>query len=177
VSDWRGDVRLVLNTTETGSAAVVQEIDYDAWGNVTNFVDPGCTVGGTALCWQPFGFAGGLWEPATGIVRFGARDYDPMMARWAQKDPIGFGGGQENIYVYANSDPVNGGDPNGEGYQLCLFGCGAAYVVCLAGGGGDKVCTTILSSCIWACGQNYPPEPPNACSGPTIPQGCSCPAD
>jgi hypothetical protein len=78
VSDWRGDVRLVLDTTKTGTAAVVPQIDYDEWGNVTNLVDPACTVGGTELCFQPFGFAGGIWEPATGLVRFGARDYDPL---------------------------------------------------------------------------------------------------
>ena len=64
-------MRLVLDTTKTGAAAVVQQIDYDAWGNVTNLVDPNCTVGGTALCFHPFGFAGGLWEPSTGIARFG----------------------------------------------------------------------------------------------------------
>jgi hypothetical protein len=40
VSDWRGDVRLVLDTTKTGAAAIVQQIDYDDWGNVTNLVDP-----------------------------------------------------------------------------------------------------------------------------------------
>jgi hypothetical protein len=78
VSDWRGDVRLVLDTTKTGAAAVVEQIDYDEWGNVTNLVDPACTLGGTELCFQPFGFAGGIWERATGFVRFGARDYDPM---------------------------------------------------------------------------------------------------
>ena len=113
ISDWRGDVRLVLNTTLKGAAAVVQQIDYDGWGNVTNLVDPSCSVGGTALCFQPFGFAGGIWEPSTGLVRFGARDYDPLAARWGQKDPIGFMGGQWDIYVYADDDPVNQADASG----------------------------------------------------------------
>src|SRR5580658_10391425 len=99
VSDWRGDVRLVLDTTKTGAAAVVQQIDYDEWGNVTNLVDPACTVGGTELCLQPLGFAGGIWETSTGLVRFGARDYDPMERRWVQKDPIRFDG-ETNVYEY-----------------------------------------------------------------------------
>src|SRR5580698_5993567 len=115
VSDWRGDVRLVLNTAETGSAAVVQQVDYDAWGNVTNLVDPTCSVGGTALCWQPFGFGGGLWEPSTGTVRFGRRDYDPQAGRWTQKDPVGFEGGQANLYRYVGDDPINESDANGRG--------------------------------------------------------------
>ena len=80
-----------------------------------NLVDPNCSLGGTALCWQPFGFAGGVWDVTTGVVRFGARDYDPGQRRWTQKDPIGFKGSQENIYDYIGDDPVNGDDPSGEG--------------------------------------------------------------
>jgi len=119
VSDWRGDVRLVLNTTKTGAAAVVQQIDYDEWGNVTNLVDPACTQEGTELCFQPFGFAGGIWEPGTGLVRFGARDYDALMRRWTQKDPIGFDGGQENLYVYAGDEPINMVDEDGTAIRAC----------------------------------------------------------
>jgi RHS repeat-associated protein len=119
VSDWRGDVRLVLDTTKTGAAAVVEQVDYDEWGNVVNLVDPSCTVGGTELCWQPFGFAGGVWDVTTGIVRFGARDYDPEERRWTQKDPIRFHGHSWNIYEYAGDDPINENDPSG----LIVYDC------------------------------------------------------
>ena len=107
VSDWRGDVRLVLNTAQTGSAAVVEQIDYDEWGNVINLVDPSCTLGGTALCWQPFGFAGGVFDVTTGIVRFGARDYDPAMRRWSQKDP-GSGAGRRTSTSTSTTSPSTG---------------------------------------------------------------------
>jgi RHS repeat-associated protein len=56
---------LIVNVA-TGS--VVEEIDYDEFGNVTNDTAGGLT---------PFGFAGGLYDRDTGFVRFGARDYDP----------------------------------------------------------------------------------------------------
>lgn len=42
-----------------------------------------------------------------------ARDYDPSVGRWTAKDPILFGGGQTNLYVYVGSDPVNRADPRG----------------------------------------------------------------
>ena len=58
----------------------------------------------------PFGFAGGLYDPDTGLVHFGARDYDPMIGRWVSKDPILFRGGQGNLYVYVGNDPVNNAD-------------------------------------------------------------------
>jgi len=61
---------------------------------------------------QPFGFAGGLYEAATGLVRFGARDYDAESGRWTSKDPIRFDGGV-NLFGYAENDPINNFDLNG----------------------------------------------------------------
>ena len=82
---------------------------YDAWGNVKTDSNPG---------FQPFGFAGGLYDPATKLVRFGARDYDASIGRWLNKDPIRFEGGL-NLYGYAGNDPVNMVDPSGLDYQIC----------------------------------------------------------
>jgi RHS repeat-associated protein len=101
ISDHLGSVRLVIDT-DTGTVA--QRIDYDEWGNV--LLD-------TALSFQPFAFAGGLYDGAIGLVRFGARDYDANTGRWAAKDPISFAGGQHNLYVYADNDPLNLTDPHG----------------------------------------------------------------
>jgi RHS repeat-associated protein len=64
---------------------------------------------------QPFGFAGGLYDPHTGLTRFGARDYDAFTGRWTAKDPIGFNGRSTNLYSYAQDDPVNYIDPDGYG--------------------------------------------------------------
>jgi len=62
---------------------------------------------------QPFGYAGGLLDPDTGLVHFGAREYDPRTGRFTTKDPIGFAGGDTNHYGYALNDPINRTDPNG----------------------------------------------------------------
>ena len=61
----------------------------------------------------PFGFAGGLFDQDTGLVRFGARDYDPATGRFISKDPLLFGGGDTNLYGYVANDPVNFMDPRG----------------------------------------------------------------
>jgi RHS repeat-associated protein len=62
---------------------------------------------------QPFGYAGGIYDRDTGLVRFGARDYDPHTTRWTTKDPIRFAGGQANLYVYVANQPNMGIDPSG----------------------------------------------------------------
>jgi RHS repeat-associated protein len=101
ISDHVGSVRLVVDTT---TGAVAQRLDYDAFGQVVQDTNPG---------FQPFGFAGGLYDPDTGLVRFGARDYDPRIGRWLSKDASGFGGGDVNLYGYAGGDPVGQIDPRG----------------------------------------------------------------
>ena len=63
--------------------------------------------------YQPFAYAGGHYDHDTGLVRFGARDYDASIGRWIEKDPIGFKGRSLNLYLYANSDPINFIDPSG----------------------------------------------------------------
>jgi RHS repeat-associated protein len=103
VSDQTGSVREVIDTS-TGS--IVQRIDYDPFGNVTGDTNPG---------FQPFGFAGGLFDPATGLTRFGARDYDAADGRWTSQDPLSFAAGETNLYSYCGSDPVNLVDPTGTG--------------------------------------------------------------
>ena len=102
VTDHLGSVRMVVNV-DTG--VVAQRISYDAWGNASYEV-------GT---WdmQPFGFAGGLYDPLTKLVHFGAREYDAVTGRWTRADPILFAGGDANLYAYVGNDPVNAIDPSG----------------------------------------------------------------
>lgn len=41
------------------------------------------------------------------------RHYDPTVGRWTTKDPIGFAGGDTNLYAYVNGDPMSYIDPTG----------------------------------------------------------------
>ena len=93
-SDHLGSVRLVVKVSDR---AIVQRMRYDEYRQVLEDTNPG---------FQPFGYAGELYDPDSGLVRFGARDYDAETGRWLAKDPIGFGGGA-NFYQYALSDPVS----------------------------------------------------------------------
>jgi hypothetical protein len=46
-------------------------------------------------------------------VHLQAREYDPVTGRFTTKDPIGFAGGDTNLYGYVLGDPVNWVDPSG----------------------------------------------------------------
>ena len=61
----------------------------------------------------PFEFAGGLYDRGTGLTRFGYRDYDAATGKWTAKDPIGFNGGDTNLYGYVLEDPINSLDISG----------------------------------------------------------------
>lgn len=61
----------------------------------------------------PFCFAGSLHDRDNNLVRFGYRDYDPEVGRWTAKDPIGFAGGDVDIWGYTQASPVNYTDPLG----------------------------------------------------------------
>ncbi len=95
IRDHLGSVRMVVNV-ETGE--IVQRIDYDAWGNVISDSNPG---------FQPFGYAGGIYDSATELVRFGSRDYSILLGRWISDDHIRFAGGSSNLYEYCLDDPIN----------------------------------------------------------------------
>jgi RHS repeat-associated protein len=101
ISDHLGSPRLVVNA-QTG--VIVQRMDYDEFGLISQDTNPG---------FQPFGFAGGLYDVDTGLTRFGARDYDAFTGRWTNKDPIRFAGGDANLYGYVLGDPVQFIDPAG----------------------------------------------------------------
>jgi len=90
---------------DVNSGAIVQQIDYDEFGNV---------LSDSNSDFQPFAFAGGLYDSQTRLVRFGARDYDARIGRWTCKDPISFGGGQSNVYEYVINDPINKIDHKGK---------------------------------------------------------------
>lgn len=99
--DQVGSLRVVADV----SGKVVKRLDYDLFGNVVDDTNPAFQV--------PFGFAGGLRDRDTGLVRFCFRDYDPDIGRWSAKDPIGFAAGNVDLYGYCLNDPVNLVDPYG----------------------------------------------------------------
>jgi RHS repeat-associated protein len=101
VLDHLGSVRLVVDAS---TGAVAQRLDYDEYGRVLFDNNVG---------FQPFGFAGGLVDQHTQLMRFGARDFDRDTGRWLAPDPAKFEGGGTNLYAFCVNNPINFVDPTG----------------------------------------------------------------
>jgi RHS repeat-associated protein len=121
----------------TGDGQTVSDrYGYDPYGK---------TVYTSASVSNPFGYVGGYSDP-TGLIKFGARYYDPSTARWTQLDPASGSG-----YGYAAENPENNTDLTGmfwshrnwwgirldftyhETLILVLFGYSATLVLGVAG--------------------------------------------
>ena len=83
---------------------LVQVYKYDSFGNIKNQDDD---------IRQPYTYTAREFDFYTGLYLNRARYYDPKVGRFLQRDPIGFKGGDVNLYAYAKNNPVNHRDPSG----------------------------------------------------------------
>jgi len=75
------------------SEATVEGYSYDTFGRVERF---GNAVQNT------YGFTGREYDIETGLYYYRSRYYDPQTGRFISKDPIGFAGGDANLYNYVD---------------------------------------------------------------------------
>jgi RHS repeat-associated protein len=173
IYDAQGDIIGLLNT----AGELVQTIRYGPYGenaNATKIVEHG----EYSPTNDPFMFQGGYHTPGgnagagnvpNGLYHFGARYYDPTVARWTQPDPAN----ASPEFGLENDDPVNEVDPTGEkggpgigqcykrrnGPEKCIkagtgFGKGIDWtevwnvIKRLAEVHGDPICQTGISGCL-----------------------------
>jgi RHS repeat-associated protein len=83
------------------NGAVTSSATYDGYGRQTGVLP------------TRYGFTGREMDPDTDLMFYRARWYDPTLGRFISEDPIGFGGGDVNLYGYAWDNPVGVTDPMG----------------------------------------------------------------
>jgi RHS repeat-associated protein len=98
VTDHLGTTRSLTDA----SGSVASSLGYDSFGNVT--------IGSASTRYT---YTGREFDPDLGLMYFRARWYDPEQGRLVSEDPIGFSGGDINLYGYVWRNPLNYRDPLG----------------------------------------------------------------
>ena len=89
------------NALTDASGNVSSSASYDSFGNAT---------GNLSTRYQ---FTGREYDNFTGLHYYRARWYDGNLGRFISEDPIGFAGGDVNLYGYVGNKPLNFFDPFG----------------------------------------------------------------
>jgi RHS repeat-associated protein len=110
LSDLLGST--VALTDSSSNPSLQAQYTYEPFGNTT--------AGGTSNL-NPYQFTGRELDSTDGLYYLRGRYYSPTLKRFISPDPLGFGGGDPNLYRYVGNDPVDLTDPLG-----------------LAEGGGDE---------------------------------------
>lgn len=90
------------NGLTNASGAVTASNSYDSFGNPSNLTFP-----------TRYQFTGREFDNFSGLQYSRARFYDPNIGRFISEDPIGFGGGDVNLYGYVLNRPNRFRDPTG----------------------------------------------------------------
>ncbi len=100
------------NVTSLVGNGVGERYIYDPYGAVSVLTPSWGSRSSSSYDWN-YLFQGKRREVAVGLDDSRMRVYSPMLGRWLQQDPIGFGGGDINLYRFVGDNPTNGIDPIG----------------------------------------------------------------
>jgi len=161
--DNLGTVRYVIGN----DGEVLNRISYDSFGSVIDETNPSIE--------SRFLFTGRESDPETGLVYYRGRYKDGE--RFISEDPIGFAGGDGNLYRYTFNSPTNFTDPSGHCVPGLLPTAGGIALVdgpvvpvgdIIAGG-------LVIGGCLGVVIQNLLDNSPSPTTFPSDPPPLSTP--
>ena len=92
---------------------VIQKHSYSTFGEMKVFDKDNNLMPKESQLKVTYGFTGREIDYESSLFYYRARFYSPSTGRFISSDPIGFAGGDLNLYRYVNNNPVNRTDPSG----------------------------------------------------------------
>ena len=106
LTDHENSIRdLVTYDAGTDTTTVANHRIFDTYGNLDSQTNAAVDC--------LFGYTGRALDEATDLQNNTNRWYEAITGRWLSQDPIGFAGGDANLYRYVGNSPTNWVDPNG----------------------------------------------------------------
>lgn len=97
-----------VGLTDAGGT-ITSSASYDSFGNSTNNLT------------TRYQYTGREKDEFTGLYFYRARWYDANLGRFISEDPIGFWGGDFNLFAYGGGNPINFTDPMGTEVFAILY--------------------------------------------------------
>ena len=96
---------------------IVSSTSYDSFGNATSSQATASAASSTGNAASniatTYRYTGREYDADTGLYYYRNRWYDPETGRFISEDPIGFAGGDVNLYRYVWNNPYSFRDPYG----------------------------------------------------------------
>ena len=125
-ADGLGSIMKVTNAA--GGVVPGYSFGYDSFGNL---------VKGTLDL--DYTYTGREWDKEADLYYYRNRFADPLTGQFVSKDPIGFAGGDVNLYSYVGQNPVNWIDPWGEDWVDDAANFSAGFGDTITFGGTDWI--------------------------------------
>ena len=90
----------------TETTTVINHLIFDAFGNLASSVDPSQSTSPSISPLLLFRYTGKFFDDATGLQNNLNRWYDSTSGKWISVDPIGFNGGDVNLYRYVGNASI-----------------------------------------------------------------------
>ncbi len=152
VGRLRGTGRRHLHSDHRGSVVTVTRpggaVDGRGWFGPFGHLQTEADAGGSRH------YAGAVFDPETGLYYMNHRYYSPALGRFVSPDPLYLAKPERqldvpeghNLYVYANSSPVDYVDPTGQGFWETFGKVLAAIVVVAAVVAAVVVAVAVLAA-------------------------------
>jgi RHS repeat-associated protein len=132
---YHNDALGTPQTMTDATGTVVWAADYKPFGEATITV---------STITNNLRFPGQYFDAETGLLYNYMRDYDPVIGKYKESDPIGIQQGTNHLFAYAANNPIRFDDPNGLCHSTLDISGGNVYTMYNPGPANNYASQTLV---------------------------------